>query len=277
MERTLYINGNEVGLHVVVDGPSLLIKKPQCAERRIPFNLISSVVIFGDLFVKTSVLTTLSEYNIPILFISKWAKNMNISVPIDYSISAKCSKIEKIFKDAQKVEEFRVWARAKRVYLQTDILRKVYYWDPVYFESVWSWDYNFVSKHYRDIIEFLMPTDKEKWITVRKIVKVLFWNAVMDYLLDIGFDIHCGIIHTQSAFGLIRDCLYILATEIDYQALKFFKTESVDEIMDKEVKEFLLKANAVLNIVNRFENLRFVLNKVLKDIKDKLDELIIEK
>lgn len=274
MERTLYINGNINDIKIIVDGPSLLIRRQNMADSRIPFNMISSVIIFGNITLHTDVLTMLAHNNIPVLFISKWAEYMNISMPIQYIISIPNIHFEKIIKDTQKVDDFRNWSRAKRAYLQTTIIKRVHHWHSIYFESTWNWNYKNISKVYREIISFLMPDDKEKWWTVKNIIKILFWNGIIEKLKDTRFDIHSGIVHCRTAFGLVKDYLYILAPEMDYQALQFFKSESVYKLIEEQQNACLLTATGIQNIINRFENEKFIFKKITKDITDKLIELI---
>lgn len=274
MERTLYINENTIYTQIIVDGPSLLIRGKNVADRRIPLNMISSIIIFGNIVLNTDVLTTLGQNNIPVLLISKWAKNINISLPVHYTIQNININFKKIAKNPQKMDDFKNWARDKRAYLQTTIIKRVHRWHSVYFDNIWNWDYKNVSKIYREIISFLMPEDKEKWWTVKRIIKILFWNGIIEKLIDIRLDIHCGIVYYKTAYGLIKDYLYILAPEIDYQALQFFKSESVNKLIEEEQSACLLTATGIQNIVNRFENEKFIFNKIIKDITDKLFELI---
>lgn len=261
MRRTLYLNENEKGIHVVVDGPSLLIKSPHVAERRVPIGFLGRVVIFGNIIVETDALNILGANDIPVFFISKWASHFSISLNVHQIMEQRCLRLAQITKDRWKSTEFFNWMREKRAFLETEVLRCLS-------------RYNRINNtDYRDVISFFMPLEKEKWRTVYRILKMLFWSLIIEELVNRNLHPHYGIINRRGAFGLVRDCLYVMSPEIVLQALQFFRSDSIEKLIEPSSGAFLLTSRGIHNIVARFENKQYVAKKITKDITDKLFEL----
>jgi len=259
--RTLYLSESERDIKIITDGPSLLIKDSERAERRIPLRLIGRVVIFRNIQINSDVLTMLARHNIPVIFISKWASNICISMPFQYTYPAHFTEIEIVSRNQQKTMEFTIWARQKRAFLRTQVLMKIYPKTKI------------SNANYREIITFLMPEDREKWLAVKNTLKAIFWSFITGGLIAKGLDPHSGIINKKCAFGLVRDYAYIMAAEIDYQALQFFKSDSLDILIHPEHRPCLLTSKGIQNIINRFENKQYIAKKIFEDISNKLYEL----
>jgi len=262
MVRTLYLNESDRDIRVVMDGPSILIKDPERADRRIPLRFIGRVVIFGNIWISSDVLTALAGQNIPLICISKWASNISISMPFQFTYPAHCIDLELVLKDQQKAMDFTNWARQKRAFMKTEVIRRIY---P---------NADISCSNYREIISFLMPEDREKWLTVKNTLKALFWSLITEHLISLGLDPHCGIINRKCAFGLVRDYAYIMSPEMDYQALQFFRSDSIDTLIRSDRKPCLLTAKGIHNIINRFENRQYIVRRLVGEIKDKLYELM---
>lgn len=65
MGKTLYLNEGDIPISLHADGPSLLIKLPHSAERRIPLRVLGRVIIFGNIRIDADALTLLGMHNIP--------------------------------------------------------------------------------------------------------------------------------------------------------------------------------------------------------------------
>lgn len=263
MKKTVYLNKNEKNTYITVDGPSLLIKSHQTADKRIPIKMISRVVIFGNISIESDVLTFLAQHNILVLFISSWARQQSILMPFNYGLPSLCMRLELIAKDETKKEEFKQWAREMRVFLERYIISKLSHSRP-----------NIYGDDYRKVIYFFMPEDKEKWVIVKKILKALFWSLILEEIVNNNLDPHCGIINHRCTFGLVKDYAYILKPEIDLQALQFFKSDSIDILIEGANKSCLLTARGIYNIVNNFENKQYTAKKLIANISNKLSELM---
>lgn len=167
-----------------------------------------------------------------------------------------------LLKDQKKVEEFFEWARAKRSFLKTAVIKRLYHGPRI------------SPDNYREILSFLIPEDREKWFKVRYIVKALFWSLIIEELIARKLDPHCGVINRRNSFGLVMDFTYIVGPEIDFQTLQFFKSDSIDKFINSINNSCLLTARGIQNIVNRFENKQYIVRKIIKDIADKLYELM---
>lgn len=261
MRKTLYLAENEEGLYLRVDGPSLLIRSAHSAERRVPLRVLGRVIIFGNIQIDTDVLTLLAENNIPVFLISKWARNLSISMNPHYAIEGKCITLRSIIKDRGKSLEFFKWAKEKRSHIETTVLKCLLGHRGVN------------HKDYSEIISFFLPYDRDKWKNVRKILKMLFWCLIIEELMNRDLHPHYGIIHRGIAFGLARDCLYVMSAEIDLQALQFFKSDSIEKLIEPSFGAFCLTSRGIHNIVARFENKQYIAKKIMDDITVKLFEL----
>lgn len=263
MKRTLYLNENERGICLRTDGPSLLVEVPYEAERRIPLNLLGRVVIFGNIFVESDVLTFLAENNIPVIFISKWARSFNIALSASYSMMQRHRKLDPLRKDRERTLRFLDWAAEEKAFLERRVLEKIC----KYYKAI-------NSRDYYEVISFFMPRDKAKWNTVKRLLVILFWSLIIEELINKELNPHNGILHRKSAFGLVRDYAYIMASEMDLQALQFFRSDSIDHLIESSGGAFLLTARGIQNIINRFENRQYISKDIIQNITDKLFELL---
>lgn len=262
MKRTLYLNENESGIHLRIDGPSLVVEVPYEAQRRIPINLLGRMVIFGNILVDSDVLTFLAENNIPVIFISKWARSFNIALSANYAMIQKHQKLDPLLKDRERTLRFLDWALEERAFLQRRVIEKI-----CNYKDINSGDYC-------EVISFFMPYDKAKWRIVKRLVRILFWSLIIEELINKELNPHNGVIHRKSAFGLVKDYAYIMASETDLQALQFFRSDSIDHLIEPSCGAFLLTARGIQNIINRFENRQYISKDIIQNITDKLFELI---
>ena len=263
MKKTVYLNEGYRRYHLSLDGPSLLIRSAETADRRIPVAMISKLIIFGNITLDSDILTFLSENNIPVLLISKGAKREGILLPLNYGMPAQCITFKR-FTDEKGIKDFICWARHMRAHIQRMVAKNLYHYDC-----------NISGNDYRKMVSMLMPEDKDQWFDVKKILRVLFLAAIIEELIDSKLDIHCGIIHNKSSFGLVRDYFYILHPETDLQALQFFKSDSIDILIERGVNvQSTLNAKGIQAIVHRFENKQHITKKIIKTITGKLLELL---
>lgn len=266
MKRTLYINENERHIYVKVDGPSLIICSPYIAERRIPLPMIGRVIIFGNISIDSEILTCLADANIPVLFVSKWARSFSFSLNVHYAITKRSSKLDRLVKDQRKMTEFFNWAKDEKAFLEANVLK-----------SLARCKAGINSTDYQEVILFFMPYDLIKWKTVRNIIRILFWSLIVEELLNKNLNPHQGLIHNRRPFGLVRDYAYIMTPEIDMQALQFFKSDSLDALIKPAEGAFLLTSRGIHNIINRFENKQYIPRHISQVITDKIFELVGEK
>ncbi|MFN3480856.1 MAG: hypothetical protein ACK415_10775, partial [Thermodesulfovibrionales bacterium] len=163
--------------------------------------------------------------------------------------------------DRRKSIEFFHWLKEKRAFLEAEVLRRLSGYTRVN------------STDYSDVISFFMPAEKDKWKTVYRMLKMLFWSFIIEELINRNLHPHYGIIHRRGAFGLVRDCLYAISPETVLQALQFFRSDSIEKLIEPSHRAFLLTSRGIHNIVARFENKQYIAKKIMKDITDKLFEL----
>lgn len=264
MTRTLYLNGKGREIRLKVDGPSLLITSPDCADRRIPVPMLARVVVFGNILIDSDVLNLLGSRDIPVIFIDKYAKSRATSLPLNYSMPLPCNSLQIITKDEKKRKEFIDWARQMRIFLQNTVIRNLYHHNC-----------NVTGIDYRKIIYMLMPENRVHWFIAKSLLRILLWLLILEELHNNRFDPHCGIIHNKSSFGLVQDYFYILQSETDLQALQFFKTDSIDLLIEEKTdRTYQLTARGFHNIIHRFENKQYMVKKNMKSITDKILELM---
>lgn len=261
MKRTLYLTDRK-RINIRLDGPSLLITSPETAERRIPLKILGRVVVFGSIMLDSEILTSLSSNNIPMLFISKKEKIFTISMNAYHAMTRGPVNLNKISKDKRKVIEFFEWLKSKKTFLEFQVLKGL------------CRSHITANANYKEIISFFMPDDRESWDTVKGIVRILSWSLIIEELLGKGLNPHHGIIHNRGAFGLVRDYAYIIRPEIDLQCLKFFRSDTLESLIESSRRYPHLEARCIGNIINRFENRQYIIKRLIHDINDKLFELL---
>lgn len=69
MQKALYLDGSRTALDVVLDGPSLRIRRADQADARAPLRLVSRIVVSGQVAWRTEALLACMDANIPIAFL----------------------------------------------------------------------------------------------------------------------------------------------------------------------------------------------------------------
>jgi CRISPR/Cas system-associated endonuclease Cas1 len=96
MGRTLYLNEGSSKLTVTRDGPSVLIKSDEIADRRIPVRLIGRVIIIGSVRLDADIITLFAEHNVPVIFMTRNSEESVVAIPYNHRL-ARHYEEQKIF------------------------------------------------------------------------------------------------------------------------------------------------------------------------------------
>ncbi len=261
MKRTLYLNENTKGIHVVVDGPSLLIKRPYLADRRVPLGYIGRMLVFGNVLVDSNALITLAQNNIPVFLISKWNCDLSVSLSVQQIIERKSLKVLNIIQNKTKRNLFIKWLKEKRISLKNEILKQ----------------FKASNKDYFEVITFFMRLKRKEFKTVYKINKLLIWSLIIEELVKKDFNIHYGILNSRGPFGLVRDYFYVMQHEVVHMALQFSKQRLLKFLDRESYKQAILSFNDVYELVEKFEGKQSFLKGIIDAISYNIVNLMSKK
>lgn len=266
MGRTLYLSENSSGMVVLRDGPSVWIKSRENAGQRIPVRLISRAVVIGNVRLDAAVITLFTENDIPVIFMNQNANEIATAIPFNNTIYTRYKEQDFLLRNRDKSSSFKKWAEAKKMAIQADVVKRLY--RPATF--------HINDSDYAEIISFLKPRDENQWIVVKGFINNLFKELATAELLRARLDPHLGIIHNRQSFGLVHDICHIMEAENDIQCLQFFKCSRIDPFIEKQAEKYRISSAGIKSIIHRFENRLFAVHAIVKNIVDKLHDLIRE-
>lgn len=266
MGRTLYLSENSSGMVVLRDGPSVWIKNSENAGQRIPVRLLSRVVIIGNVRLDASVITLFTENEIPVVFLNQNANEIAAAIPYNHAIYTRFKEQENLLRNRNKSACFKRWAGDKKMAIQADVVNRLYKHGSLHIND----------SDYAEIICFLKPQDENQWIVVKGFINNLFKELATAELLRARLDPHLGIIHNRQSFGLVHDICHIMEAENDIQCLQFFKCSRIDPFIEKQAEKYRISSAGIKSIIHRFENRIHALSAIIKNIMDKLHDLMRE-
>ncbi|HSW62256.1 MAG TPA: CRISPR-associated endonuclease Cas1 [Dissulfurispiraceae bacterium] len=253
MNKALYIHQAR-GLEVRRDGPSLIIREPDKADRRIPARIISNVVVIGNVRMDAGMVALCAEQGVPITFICSRGKAIAVALPYEYRLPRHHPK-QRIFMESESNRrKFELWLRANVrrltmvcVHNLTGRHQEAYSERPEHEPR--AVDYAYLVKQ----LERTWPAQSR---IVREVIDQLFQETIMSVLLANGLDPHVGIIHRYRNLGLVEDLRVFFRPEADYQAVCFFQEVENHEWFDLDDDGYQLRRNGLFAIVERFESRR---------------------
>lgn len=253
MNKALYIYETR-GLEVLRDGPSVIVREPQRADRRIPARIVSSVVVVGNVVMDTATVALFAEHGIPVTFICKKGKAIAVALPYEYKLPRHHPK-QRIF--AESEENRRMFVR----WLRTNIKRLTMICvhnligarnnaQTSRTDAPGVVDYAYLIKQ----LERTLPAQSR---IVREVIDHLFQETIISVLLANGLDPHVGIVHRNKNYGLVEDMRDFFRPEADYQAVCFFQEfDGQPWFETDEDGVYSLGRDGLYQIIRRFESRR---------------------
>lgn len=264
--RTLYLNSLDKALTVEIDGDSLsYIEKRDgnmCAIY-IPLRQISRAVIFGNMDIPTDLLAKFSEFDIPVLIITEKQNKPIISISMNYTHMHDNNKLMNIIGDKKEaLAKLFFYYRKLYQHMTLKIINK----------GLRLNLHEIKDKTYRELISQVTEKHQPQWETIRTLIHSLFFGYCIDVAIKyLKINPHQGIINQMKSFGFVKDMLFSLNGEIDYQSILFFSTTKISALKPDEEK--LFSTPNILKIISIFEERIFVSVNFVKELKNKIAEL----
>lgn len=269
MGRTLYLSEKQ-GVRVMRDGPSILIKSAETADRRIPVRLISRVIIIGSVRLDADIITLFAGHNVPVIFITRNSEESAVAIPYNHRL-AKHYEEQKIFLlSNQHISRYEHWANTKRMTIQLKVLKRLLK------NSELKLNMDIGEGNYQLILKSLKPADENRWMIVLEIVNNILRGLIIEHLLKAGIDPHTGIVHRRHNFGMALDLCYIMGAESDMQSLQFFKSAKSESYFQRLHNRVEVSSSGIRDIIHRFESRKEALSNMIENIIDELFELMRE-
>ena len=229
------------------DGPSLWIREPGKAGRRVPARLVSRVVIIGNVRLDTDSLMLFSDHGVPITFLSSSGETraslLTASSPDMRGRQRILAEDDFFCRRAER------WMETERRANRLNVLRSLAPALAREFECL-----GFRNSDYDTALLTLCPVAGRA--AVWSMVSGLVHELVLQKIVDSGLDPHCGILHRRESFGLCKDFLHVLDAEIDRQTVQFFHVKRPAENARKNKRAVRPSAGVERHIIHRFENHR---------------------
>lgn len=260
MTKPVYIV-QDTGIKARVDGPSLWIERPGKAGQRIPFRFISRIHLVGDIRISAEFLLSVAENHIP-LVISRMSGDIKaILQPFNHRLP-QCHKLQRVILESKRnTERYIEWVKTYRKYHNLKLLKKFFRYLRAA-KEIGEGDY---VKY----LGGLMPEDYRQWKVVKKIITGLHSGLLIEHINKAKLDIHIGILFRRVNFGFLLDISYVLESDIDEQAVLFFKQQDYKRLFEDVNGSVRINKEGYRNITNRFENKRsFIemnINRVIDD------------
>ncbi|MCX8023435.1 MAG: CRISPR-associated endonuclease Cas1 [Syntrophorhabdaceae bacterium] len=268
LDRTLYLNEKK-GLEVSRDGPSLWIKEDGKSGRRIPVRLISHVVIVGNVRLDAGSITLFTENNIPVTFMNKRGDEIAVTIPYNHKLNSHYEEQQSILRHEERIEKFRQWLVSERRKMQLKVVYKL----SKNVAKVFSTK-GFREQDYIDFIKRYVSVPEKQWRPVHSIIAGMLREMVLKSIMTSELDPHCGIIHRRDNFGMVLDLFYATEPECDLQTIQLFKSQKKDELLIQSSTGWVLTREGMRNVVERFENKKKLIHRLLENIMDSLFETI---
>jgi CRISPR/Cas system-associated endonuclease Cas1 len=252
------------------DGPSVLIHRKESATQRVPANLVSRVVIIGNVRLDAGAITLFTENDIPVAFMNHSGEEAAVAIPYNHRL-AKHYEEQKVFlKDPENIERYAKWAVTKRMVIQTNVLKRLFK------QQAYNFRFGVGEGNYQQMISELKPEGEGKWAVVNSIVMNLFRGLIIGHLIRADLDPHCGVIHRRHNFGLALDFCHITGGESDMQTIQFFRSADVRLFLQNRAHNLAVTDSGMKNIIHRFENRQDALSNMVEIIIDEMFELMRE-
>ncbi len=267
MEKTLYLNESAT-LHIIKDGPSIVVKEGEKSARRVPARMIQRVVIVGNMKLESGLITLFTQNNIPVTFLDKRGNQIAVTLPCRQYLPEHY-QTQKVFLESDyTIRRFMTFLRAYRQQVQVDVLKRL-------LKSQMPDKYITVGlreEEYQQTIDNASSRHRGEFQQIHNAISAIFLEMVVSRLIAANLDPHLGVMHRRRDFGLALDICHVLGPEMDIQAIQCLGGKKVSGHQTQhEISSEEMKAIAV-----RFENRKEVLITMTEHILDGIFELIRE-
>ncbi len=264
--RTLYLNSLNKALTVEIDGDSLsYIEKRDrnTCTIYIPLRQISRAVIFGNMRIQTDLLAKFSAFDIPVLIITEKQNKPIISISINYANMHNNDNLMYLIRN--KKDALAKFFFYYRKLLQHMTLKTINKGAGLNLHDI-------KDKTYKEIISQVTEKHQPQWEEIRTLIHSLFFGYCIDVAIKyLKVNPHQGIINQMKSFGFVKDMLFSLTGEIDYQSILFFRTTKISALKPDEDK--LFSTPNILKIISIFEERIFTSVNFVRELKNKIAEL----
>ncbi|GEM_PF-5198277 len=269
--RTFYINSLEKAHLLKLDGYSVVYTKSKGKHHcsvSVPLRQITRVVIFGNFAIPVELFSMFSELQIPILFIGSDSEKISTSICLPFESSFLNSSLKGILANSVKKEDFIKWLKSQRKQARQSIARELS-------RFINRHNENIQEDNYEKILSLVIPSSSHRWENVRTLIQSLFFLYCIDVCIRFfSVNPHEGIFNSFRNFGCVRDMLYLIDPEIDYQSVLFFKECSIKYLDKRNLQEEPIDTVTILNVITRFEERLYHTSSVMRNMKEKIDKLL---
>lgn len=270
MGRTLYLNEGSSKLTVMRDGPSVLIKSDEIADRRIPVRLIGRVIIIGSVRLDADIITLFAEHNVPVIFMTRNSEESVVAIPYNHRLARHYEEQKIFLYSNQNISRYEHWANTKRMTIQLKVFKRLLK------SRELKLNRDIGEGNYQLILKSLKPADEDRWIIISEIASNLLRGLIIERLLKADIDPHTGIIHRRHNFGMALDLCYIMGAESDMQSLQFLNNAKLNPYFERRHNRLEVSSSGMRDIIHRFENRKEALGNTIENIIDELFELMRE-
>lgn len=270
MDRTLYLSEGSGSILVRRDGPSVWVVAKERAGRRVPARLLGSVVVIGNVLLDAGAIRLFAEHAIPVVFLTRRADEVAVTIPYNHKLPTHYEEQKVFLENESKSGRYLRWVEAKRMILQVRAMRRLL---P---ERAREISFGLGEGNYQALLQSLKPHDEERWGIVSDIVGNLFRGIITERLIRADLDPHCGVMHRRHNFGLALDVCYILGAESDSQCLQLFRSSDAKRAFERSRGNLQLSDTGARCVIQRFENRRRAIHRLIELVIDELFELMRE-
>lgn len=208
MERTLYLSERQ-GLRINRDGPSLWVRAPGQAGRRVPARLIRRVLVMGHVALDAGCLTLFAERGVPVTLLNRRGEAVATVLGLAEGEPQRQARQAALLEDRPRLDRVLTWMAAWERGRQLVLARRV---DPAR------------AAQWRS--EGLRRADYEAWVTAaartrgvssgeREFFRSAVYALVVAEVTAAGFDPHKGVLETAGPLAFAKDCALVFRPEAD--------------------------------------------------------------
>lgn len=208
------------------DGPSLWIREPGKAGRRVPARLVSRVVITGNIALEADAITLFAEQGIPVAFLRPTGDVRAVALAYD----CKPGSIRERQRVLKEDDELRTralrWFESRLRSFRLEVLRAV---SPSLASDAEC--RGLQEREYFGVLRTLVPDMGGAVAAARAALRGFFNELIVEKTLRAGLDPHLGLVRTRENFGLCKDFAEILDPFCDMWTVRFMDTRRSEDLV----------------------------------------------
>ncbi len=264
MKKTLYITDHK-NYEIILDGPSLWIKKANTAGYRIPLRILDYVYINHDVSINYEILMALFSMKIPVAFCkNKTNVVVHITPYFDsgyfYDINQRVASKNETIKN-----KFSLYMATEKRQNQVSALKHISinlgkaYEDHYIKEDEYNYE---ILKH--------CNCHRSRFFNVKKILRSWARELIIKKCIDYNLDPHIGILNTKDAMGLAKDVSIIIDPLLDAIVVDFFKIKQKNFWKN----EHILNDAGVKMLVIIYEKIKEQIDEKIDRVLNKILEIL---